>query len=116
MGGGGTLRRDAPDRPSLGQRTIACLLLTLAVIVVVNPLWECHDHLDSLRHLGPHGILMIMLAVACAGLSLLKSLRWLSLSVLYSILRSLQTFAVAPLVSQKPLCALTSELPLPLRI
>ncbi len=116
MGSGGSLRSDAPDRPSWVQRVIACLLLILAVIVIVNPLWECHDHLDSLRHLGPHGILMIMLSVACAGLCLLKSMRWLSLSVLYSILQSLQTFAVVPLVSDKPLCATASELPLPLRI
>lgn len=114
--GGGSLLSHAPDRPSWVQRIIACLLLILTITVIVNPLWECHDHLDSLRHLGPHGILMIMLSVACAGLCLLKSLRWLSLSVLYSILRSLRTFDVVSLVSHKPLCAMTSMSPLPLRI
>ncbi|TCK75888.1 uncharacterized protein DUF1625 [Acidipila rosea] len=116
MGDGRTLRSDAPDRPSWVQRIIACLLLTLAVTVIVNPLWECHDHLDSLRHLGPHGILVIMLMVACAGLSLLKSLRWLWLSMVCSVLQPSQTIVLGLVVSQKPLCALTSELPLPLRI
>ncbi len=116
MGTGRTLRNQAPDRPSWVQRIIACLLLIFAVTVVVNPLWECHDHLDGLRHLGPNGILVIMLVVACAGLSLLKSLSWLSLSMLSLILRSSRTFAIVPLVSHKPFCALTSDLPLPLRI
>lgn len=116
MGSGGTLRSDAPDRPSWVQRVIACLLMTLAVMVIVNPLWECHDHLDTLRHLGPHGVLVIMLMVAGAGLSLLKSMHWLWLSVLYSIRRTLLTYAVTPLASQKPLDFVTSDLPLPLRI
>ncbi len=67
----------SPTRLSRGQRVVACLLLVMVVgFLVVNPLWECHDHMDTLRHLGPNGILVMFLLFACAGITLFKSLRW----------------------------------------
>lgn len=65
----------------LGQRAIAFLLLVLVSFLIADPLWELHDHLDNLRHLGPHGALLILLMVAVAGVLLLKAPRWLLLSV-----------------------------------
>ena len=43
------------------------------MVMVFDPLWECHDHLDNIRHLGAHGLLLILLIIACSGISLLKS-------------------------------------------
>lgn len=61
-------------RRSRDQRIIAGVLLVLVVVfLVLNPLWECHDHMDNLRHLGPHGMLMIFLLFACAGITLFQS-------------------------------------------
>lgn len=56
-----------------GRRVIAFLLLSLVTFLVVNPVWECQDHLDNLRHLGPHGVLIILLTAAVAALPLLKT-------------------------------------------
>lgn len=62
---------------SRSQRIVACLLLVMVIaFLVVNPLWESHDHMDNLRHLGPNGILVMFLLFACAGITLFKSLRW----------------------------------------
>lgn len=109
-------RIETPTTHSLRQRIVACFLLVLVLFLIVNPIWECHDHLDNLRHLGSHGILIILLLVACAGLSLLKSLRWLSWNLLCSILLGCKARAVVRLAVQKPFCALVPDLPLPLRI
>lgn len=68
-----------PAKISWKQRILALLMLLLTFFLVINPLWECHDHLDDLRHLGPHGLLVILLLVACAGISLLKTFQWLGL-------------------------------------
>ena len=57
-------------------------MLLLSFFLVLDPLWECHDHLDNLRHFGPHGALMIVLFVACAGILLLKSKNALGLLLL----------------------------------
>jgi hypothetical protein len=57
----------------MAQRIVAFLLSMLVIFLIIDPLWECHDHLDNLRHLGAHGILLILLVVACSGISLLKS-------------------------------------------
>lgn len=48
----------------------------IVALLVVNPIWECHDHLDNLRHLGPNGMLVMFLLFACAGITLFQSLRW----------------------------------------
>ncbi len=58
---------------SSARHIVSFLLLTLVTFVVVNPIWECHDHLDNLRHLGPHGVLMILLTLAVAAVLLLKA-------------------------------------------
>jgi len=70
----GSIQAQFQARRSRGQKIVACLLLVMVVgFLVVNPLWECHDHMDNLRHLGPHGMLMILLLFACAGITLFKS-------------------------------------------
>lgn len=69
----GKIRRSPFRKRSLAQRVVAFLLSLLVVFLVIDPIWECHDHLDNLRHLGAHGILLILLIVACSGISLLKS-------------------------------------------
>ena len=68
----------APPSKDNGRRRIAACLLLLAVValLVVNPLWECRDHLDNLRHLGPNGFLALFLLFACAGITLFRSLPW----------------------------------------
>ena len=98
------------------QRVIACLLLVLAVFLVINPLWECHDHLDNLRHLGPHGVLLILLLVACAGVSLIKSFLWSALFLPTSTDRALRSSAVSwhP-IERAAITAFTAQPP-PLRI
>lgn len=111
------MRAHAATGISLGQRIVACFLLALVVFLVVNPLWECHDHLDNLRHLGSNGFLLIVLLVACAGISLLKSLHWFSLNLLRgSLLLRPQSFSMSWQICDKLLCVLTGDLLLPLRI
>lgn len=69
------LRRQT--RSSYSRRLIAGFLLTMMVtLLVLNPLWECHDHLDNLRHLGPNGFLVMFLLFACAGITLFKAIQW----------------------------------------
>lgn len=103
-------------RLSWKQRVIACLLLVLALFLVINPLWECHDHLDNLRHLGPHGVLLILLLVACAGVSLIKSFRWSALFLPGRMEATLASFAVSRRSAEYAVCAALSSLPPPLRI
>ena len=63
------------------QHFVASVLLIMVVaFLVINPLWECHDNLDNLRHLGPHGILVVFLLFACAGITLFRSLCWFRLT------------------------------------
>lgn len=69
----GKARRSASKLCSLAQRLVAFLLSLLVMVMVFDPIWECHDHLDNLRHLGPHGLLLIVLIIACAGISLIKT-------------------------------------------
>lgn len=83
----GSIQAHSQTRSSRIQRVIACLLLVMVVaFLVVNPLWECHDHLDNLRHLGPNGVLLIILLLACAGITLFKSVWWFRLTGLRSLL------------------------------
>ena len=79
---------------SFAPRIIAFLLLSLMTFMVVNPIFECQDHLDNLRHLGPHGVLVILLVVALAGVSLLKSVRSLLVCFISSIAICLEAVAV----------------------
>lgn len=66
--------RSSAGRPrTLAQRLIAIGLFLLMVVVVADPLWEMHDHLDNIRHLGAHGVLLVLLIVLCSGITLLKS-------------------------------------------
>lgn len=98
------------------QRTIAFLLLALVSFLVINPIWECHDHLDTLRHLGPHGGLIILLAVALAGISLLKSPRWLLLFVRWNIAGVIVSLGIPRPISAELLSPLVPETGPPLRI
>lgn len=66
-------RHPFPKKCSLAQRFVAFLLTLLVAVLVFDPLWECHDHLDDIRHLGAHGVLLILLIIACSGISLLKN-------------------------------------------
>lgn len=98
------------------QRTIAFLLLALVSFLVVNPIWECHDHLDTLRHLGPHGALIILLMVALAGVSLLRVPRWLLLFVRWNIAGVIASVAVPRPISADLSAPLVAESGPPLRI
>ncbi|HKR27683.1 MAG TPA: hypothetical protein VJS11_09510 [Acidobacteriaceae bacterium] len=98
------------------RRIIAFLLLALVTFLIVNPIWECCDHLDNLRHLGPHGVLLILLAVALAGISLLKSMRWLLVSLRSSIADLIVLVAVPRLVFASLPSPLALETGPPLRI
>ncbi|MHB1022041.1 MAG: hypothetical protein ACYC46_05075 [Acidobacteriaceae bacterium] len=97
---------------------MACVLLLLVIaFLLVNPLWECHDHLDNLRHMGPHGVLMLFLLFACAGITLFTSLRWFNLGRLRIVQLIPQCFAAHRLTGQDILPSTTFfDLPLPLRI
>uniref|UniRef100_A0A7V5CSE2 Uncharacterized protein n=1 Tax=Acidobacterium capsulatum TaxID=33075 RepID=A0A7V5CSE2_9BACT len=97
------------------QRLLACGMLLLAAFLVLDPLWECADHLDDLRHLGPHGMLIILLLVACAGISLLKTFQWIGL-LLHCVAARLRPFALSRQISAcipAPVCVAS---PPPLRI
>lgn len=98
------------------QRTIAFLLLGLTSFLVINPIWECHDHLDTLRHLGPHGALVILLMVALAGVSLLKSPQWLLLFVRWNVAGMIASASISLPVSAELLSPLVPESGPPLRI
>lgn len=90
----GSNQANSRTRLSRCRRFVAFLLLVLVVaFLVVNPLWECHDHMDNLRHLGPHGMLMIFLLFACAGITLFRSLCWFSLSALRTLRLAPQLYA-----------------------
>lgn len=80
------IRTQSPAGLSKGQRLIALCLLLIVAFLVVNPICECHDHMDNLRHLSSHGFLMILLLLACAGIALTKALKWLGLQVLRVVL------------------------------
>ncbi len=92
-------------------------MLLLSLFLVIDPLWECHDHLDNLRHFGPHGALMIVLVVACAGIILLKSKSALGLLLLRIVAALLRPIALA---RASAACIITTlafaTLPPPLRI
>lgn len=111
-----SIRMTPAAKISWKQRIIGCFLLFLAAFFVIDPLWECHDHLDNLRHLGPHGALVILLLVACTGTSLLKSLNWLALHLLSAIVERLRPIAVARPASSHSFCVSFTALPPPLRI
>lgn len=98
------------------QRMIAFLLLGLTSLMVINPIWECHDHLDTLRHLGPHGVLFIILMVALAGISLLKSPFRLLLSLCRNIAGMVTSQYIPYPASAALLSPLVSESGPPLRI
>ena len=72
------ISRRVVEKVSFFRQLIAGGLLLMIAFFVVDPLWESRDHLDNLRHLGPHGVLFLLLLVACAGITLLKVMRWLS--------------------------------------
>jgi hypothetical protein len=112
----GSIRIEDPATRSLAQRIIACLLLLFVVFMVVNPICECHDHMDNLRHLGSHGFLVTLLLVVCAGISLVKLLRILSINALCSILRNPQSIAIPGRTSVVAAFTSLSGPPLPLRI
>ena len=114
----GPIQRNSPTRPSRVQRVVARVLLLMVVaLLVVDPLWECHDHLDNLRHMGPSGILVIALLFACAGIMLFRSLCWSHLGGLRTLPFDPQLFS-APLphaCSAAP-SIVSADLLLPLRI
>jgi len=114
----GSIQARSRTRINRGQRTVACLLLVMVVaFLVINPLWECHDHMDNLRHLGPHGVLIMILLFACAGLTFFKSLHWFGLGALRSLPLSPQLSATRRPDAHNILPSIfSSDLLLPLRI
>lgn len=105
-------------RRGQGQRIVACLLLVMVVaFLVVNPPWECHDHMDNLRHLGPHGMLMIFLLFACAGITFFKSFCWFRLTGLRRLPLKPPLFGAHRLYARAILPSVSlANLLLPLRI
>ncbi|MGC9291442.1 MAG: hypothetical protein ACP5EP_01795 [Acidobacteriaceae bacterium] len=52
----------------MAQRWLAMLfLIAVVALCVVDPIVECHDHFDNLRHMGPGSLLTVTLLFACAG-------------------------------------------------
>lgn len=98
------------------QRIIACLLLLLSLFLVIDPLWECHDHLDDLRHFGPHGALLFVLIIACAGILLLTSKVGLGIGLLSVIAGILLPLKAAQAASRSVSSLVFATLPPPLRI
>jgi hypothetical protein len=98
------------------QWIVAWLLFGLLSLLVIDPLWECHDHLDDLRHFGPHGLLLVLLIVACAGISLLKSFQWLGLLLLSIIAGRLRPMIVLAGLSHGAPVAAFAAAPPPLRV
>ncbi len=110
------MRCGTPANPSWAQRLVACLLLSLVLFLVVNPVFECRDHLDNLAHLGSRGVLVTLLLVASAGTTLVKSVRWPWSRVVLSIQQGTPLIAIAwPRSNSRPTAA-AFQLPLPLRI
>jgi hypothetical protein len=109
-------RMKSAARLSWKQRIVALLLFVVSMFMVIDPLWECHDHLDNLRHLGPHGVLMILLVVACASVSLLKSFQWLGLILAAIIAGKLRPLTILRRAFQAAPCPAFAATPLPLRI
>lgn len=112
------IRAHPQGRLDRRQRVVACFLLVMVVLLlVVNPLWESHDHMDNLRHLGPNGVLVMFLLFACAGITLLKSLAWRRPSESQILRGSLRLFAPRWLEEFARLRSIfSSDLLLPLRI
>ncbi len=110
------MRFDTTASPSWAQRIVACLLLSLVLFLIVNPIFECRDHLDNLAHLGSRGVLVTLLLVASAGTTLVKSVRWPWSRVVFSILQCTPMIAIVwPRSNSRPTAA-AFQLPLPLRI
>lgn len=84
--------------------------------MVVNPIFECRDHMDNLRHLGAQGFLTILLQVVCAGILFIKLLSRLSLDVACSLLRTPLSVAVGRPAFGSAVFATILGPPLPLRI
>ena len=100
----------------VARRIIAYLLLVVVSFLVFNPLWECCDHLDNLRHLGSNGILVILLLVAAAGLTLVKTLRWIWLSLVSFRLEISPSHMISRSLSANFQISLCIDPALPLRI
>lgn len=100
------------------RRVIASFLLFLVLFLVVNPIWECYDRMDNMRHLGSNGFLVIVLLTACAGIVLFRSLRWFSLHVLStsSLIAPISAAFLHSHCHDTRLSVLSGDLPLPLRI
>jgi hypothetical protein len=98
------------------QRIVAWLLFVVAVFLVIDPLWECHDHLDNLRHLGPHGMLVILLLAACASISLLKTFQWLGLVLVATIAGRLRPWVALRALSRTTPLPAFAPTPPPLRV
>lgn len=101
---------------SFARPVIAFLLLSLVTFTVLNPIWECTDHLDNLRHLGPHGVLVLLLAVALAGVSLLRTVRSLLVGFLALFAVYLEPSAILSPSAAVVFCSLAPESGPPLRI
>lgn len=114
----GPTQASSASRPSQGRAIIAWLLLTMVVaLLVVNPLWECQDHMDTLRHLGPNGVLVMFLLFACAGITLFKSICWARLAGSRFLALSLNLFPSHRLRTRLLLPSIFSlDARLPLRI
>jgi len=110
------MRTRATSGLSRSQHVVASALLGLVAFLVVNPIWECHDHMDDLRHLGSNGLLVIVLLMACAGISPLRSLCWFSLRALRVFSWNPPVFISSRSCAGKFLCTPAVDLLQPLRI
>jgi hypothetical protein len=92
------------------------MLLSLVLILIVNPIFECHDHLDNLSHLGSRGVLVTLLLVASAGTTLVKSVRLPWRRVVIFILSGTPVVAYTGDRLDLPSSASAFQMTLPLRI
>lgn len=112
----GSMRTRIASGHSWSQHVVASALLGLVAFLVFNPIWECHDHMDDLRHLGSNGLLVIVLLMACAGISLLRSLCWFFLRALRVFPWNRPVFISSRSCAGKFLRTPAVDLPQPLRI
>jgi hypothetical protein len=110
------MRSGTHGSPSWAQRVVACLLLSLVLILIVNPIFECHDHLDNLSHLGSRGVLVTLLLVASAGTTLVRSVRLPWRRVVLFILSRTPIVVYALERFELPSSAAAFQMTLPLRI
>jgi hypothetical protein len=106
------------QRLVMAQRWLAMLfLIAVVALCVVDPIVECHDHFDNLRHMGPGSLLTVTLLFACAGTLLFLTVRVLRILLLrYAAVLEGVCTRISRMAAMAPLLFPPGTLPLALRI